>query len=114
MAHPAIHTVPPLPFTVIEVEALAARQALEFAMEIGVDWVILEGDSEFFINALESGCSFLAQFGHIANDVQYLASFFPALSVSHVRRHCNSHSLERRVVFSPYLLVWMEDHAPRN
>ena len=52
LAPPAIHTVPPLPFTVIEVEALAARQALEFAMEIGVDRVILEGDSEFLINAL--------------------------------------------------------------
>ena len=68
-------------------------------MEIGVDLVILEGDSEFLINALESGCGSLAQFGHNANDVQY---------------HCNSvaHSLVRQVVFSLYLLVWMEDVPP--
>ena len=27
--------------------------------------------------------------GHIAKDVQYLASFFPAFSFSHVHKHCS-------------------------
>lgn len=35
----------PLPFTVIEVEALAAQRAVEFVAEIGLDRVIVEGDS---------------------------------------------------------------------
>ena len=35
----------PLPFTIIEVEALAARRALELAMKTSFDQVILEGDS---------------------------------------------------------------------
>ena len=35
----------PLPFTAIEVEALAARRALELAMETSFDQVILDGDS---------------------------------------------------------------------
>ena len=35
----------PLPFTTIEVEALATRRALELAMETSFDQVILEGDS---------------------------------------------------------------------
>lgn len=34
-----------LPYSVIEVETLAARRALELAVEIGIDRVILEGDS---------------------------------------------------------------------
>ena len=38
-----------LPSTVLEVKTMAARRALEFAMEIGVHKVILEGDCEIFI-----------------------------------------------------------------
>uniref|UniRef100_A0A7N2N238 Allene oxide synthase n=1 Tax=Quercus lobata TaxID=97700 RepID=A0A7N2N238_QUELO len=42
--------IPP-PYTIIEVEALTARRALEFAMEIGIDQDILEGDSKILIKA---------------------------------------------------------------
>ena len=38
-----------LPSTVLEVKTMAARRALEFAMEIGVHKVILEGDCEILI-----------------------------------------------------------------
>ena len=38
-----------LPYSVIEVETLAARRALELAVEIGIDRVILEGDSAVLI-----------------------------------------------------------------
>lgn len=92
---------------------MAARQALEFAIEIGVDRVILEGDSEFLINALRVAAVPL----HNLVILRMMWSTLPPFSQlfnSHVRRHCNSHSLARRVVFSPYLLVWMEDYAPRN
>lgn len=92
---------------------MAARQALEFAMEIGVDRVILEGDSEFLINALRVAAVPL----HNLVILRMMWSTLPPFSQlfnSHVCRHCNSHSLARRVVFSPYLLVWMEDYAPRN
>ena len=59
----------PLPFTVIEVEALAARRAVEFAAELDLDWIVLEGDSEILINTLQHGCRSLAQFGHLAADL---------------------------------------------
>ena len=36
----------PLPTTVAQVEALAARRAVEFALEIGITNVVIEGDSE--------------------------------------------------------------------
>ena len=84
---------------------MAARQALEFAMEIGVDWVILEGDSEFLINALRVAAVPL----HNLVILRMMWSTLPPFS-----QLFNSHSLARRVVFSPYLLVWMEDYAPRN
>ena len=50
-------------------EALTTRRALEFAMEIGIDQDILEGDSKILKKALESDSSSLAKFGHIAKDV---------------------------------------------
>ena len=54
----------PLPFIVIEVEALAARRAVKFAAELGLDQIVLEGDSKILINTLQHGCRSLAQFGH--------------------------------------------------
>ena len=42
----------PLPFTVIEVEALAARRAVKFAAELGLDRTVLVGDSEILVNTL--------------------------------------------------------------
>lgn len=59
----------PLPFTAIEVEALAVRRALELAMEIGFNWVVLEGDSQIFINALKADSCSPSHFGHIAKDI---------------------------------------------
>lgn len=46
-----------LPFTAIEVEAIAARRALKLALETGFDRVILEGDSQILITALETSPS---------------------------------------------------------
>lgn len=59
----------PLPFTVVELEALAGRRVVEFAVEHGSNWIILEKDFLILINTLRSGCRSLAQFGHIAIDV---------------------------------------------
>ena len=42
----------PLPFTVVKVEALVGRRAVEFAVELGLDRIILERDSLILINTL--------------------------------------------------------------
>lgn len=81
----------PLPFTVIEVEALAARKAVKFAAELGLDRIVLEGDSEILVNTLEHGCRSLAQFGHLAADLQHIASqSFTDYRFSRVLRLCNT------------------------
>ncbi|XP_075670401.1 uncharacterized protein LOC142640202 [Castanea sativa] len=101
----------PLPLTVIEVEALVARRALILVQEISFTRVVLEGDSQTLITALKTGSHTLAHFGHIAQDIRYLASSFSDVSYTHVRRQCNTvaHSLARRAILSPFLQVWMED-----
>ena len=103
-----------LPYSVIEVETLAARRALELAVEIGIDRVILEGDSAVLMQNLKTSTSSLVQFSHIANDILFLASYFTDLNFSHVSRLCNkvAYSLARRVPLSSPLSVWMEDIPP--
>ncbi|XP_030963888.1 uncharacterized protein LOC115985057 [Quercus lobata] len=104
----------PLPGTVVEVEALAARKALELALDCGLDRVILEGDCEILMKTLQTTSKSLAQFGKIAEDIRVYASMFQDISFSHVRRNCNSvaHSLARRAILSPHFLVWMENVPP--
>ena len=104
----------PLPGTVVEVEALATRKALELALDCGLDRVILEGDCEILMKTLQTASKSLAQFGKIAEDIRVYASMFQDISFSHVLRNCNSvaHSLVRRAILSPHFLVWMEDVPP--
>ena len=47
----------PLPQLVADVEALACRQAVQFAAEIGLSRVVFEGDSVVTINALNKATS---------------------------------------------------------
>ena len=104
----------PLPNIAIEVEALAARHAMELALEIGLNKGVLEGDSQILMNALTTKSHSLSQFGHIVNDIWYLASYFSFVSYSHVRRYCNTvaHSLARQAIFSHFLQVSMDDVLP--
>ena len=101
----------PLPSTTIEVEALAAQQAMELALEIGLNKGVLEGDSLILMNALKTNSHSLAQFGHIIKDIQFLTSQFSIISFSHVKRHCNTiaHSIARRALSFSSLQVWRED-----
>ena len=66
----------PLPASVIEVEALAARRAMEFALELGFDDVILEGDSEVLVKTLKDGRNTLAHYGSLTADILFLTSHF--------------------------------------
>ena len=59
----------PLPNIAIEVEALAARHAMELALETGLNKGVLECDSLILMNALKSNSHSLSQFGHIVNDI---------------------------------------------
>ena len=98
----------PLPTSVIEVEALAAIRALEFALELGFDDITLEGDSELLIKNLTNGGSKLTHHENIAADILFLLSHFPKANIS-VRRHCNrlAHS-----IIPPSMSVWMEEVPP--
>ena len=51
--------------TVEEVEAIACRKAVSFAINLGLENVVFEGDSETINKALNSDSTCLGSFGHI-------------------------------------------------
>lgn len=58
----------PLPHIVDVVEALACRRAVSFSKELRIKSVIVEGDSEKVIKAINMDPPCLAPFGHIIKD----------------------------------------------
>nr|POE44703.1 hypothetical protein CFP56_75918 [Quercus suber] len=57
-----------LPPSDVDVEALACKRDVSFAIEIGLQEAVSERDSEMIINSLNSDCSSLAHFGHPVED----------------------------------------------
>ena len=93
----------PLPNTVAQVEALAARRAAEFALEIGINQVIIEGDYEVIYKDLVNPGPSLALHGHLIFDVLQLANVFSHVSFTHICRIGNNvaHGLARRAISTP-------------
>lgn len=52
-----------LPQTAVELEAIAARRALDFSLELGFTKAILEGESQTVMTALQDDSPFHASFG---------------------------------------------------
>ena len=66
------------------------------------------------VTALQNNSYSLSHFGHLVQDIQYLASCLSEIHYSHVRRHCNTiaHALARRANSVSHYQVWMEDVPP--
>ena len=100
--------------TIAQVEALAARRAMEFALEMGIIQAIVEGDSEIIFKDLINFEPSLGLHSHLIEDIKLLASHFSCINFSHVRCQGNVvHTLARRAMLSLILLVWMEN-VPRD
>lgn len=105
-----------LPATVIEVEVLAARRALELSLELGFDNVILIaiGDSKVQFKALKHGSNSLAHYGHLLRDILFISSHFSVVDFSFVRQLGNkvAHPLVGKANSVTHMAVWMEDVPP--
>ena len=65
---------------------MAARKAAEFALEVGFNKVVLEGDSEIVYKDLKNNGPLLALHGHPIQDVKALIPLFSSICFSHVGR----------------------------
>ena len=107
----ALTQISPLPISVEMVEVLAARRALYFARELGFDHIVLEGDSEIAIQAMNSSSYSTTCFGHILSDIKALSPHFRELVFRHTCRQGNkvAHSLARAACNFPPLYTWIEE-----
>ena len=87
----------PHDYTIAEVEALAAVTALQFARELDILEVVLEGDSEIIITTLTDEHYPLTTYDLILQDANLLFMSFTQLRYSHVRKEGNmvTHNLAR-------------------
>ena len=80
-----------------EAEVLACRRAVEFAMECGFLEIVVEGDNQMVMSALQLKKRLSSAVGHILQDVLCLLSAFRWSQVHCIRRSANTtaHALAR-------------------
>ena len=85
-----------LPYSAVDVEALACRRAVIFAQELGITEV--EGDSAMVIDFINSKGYCMVICGHIIEDSRLAAIDFGFISFSHVKRSGNyvAHHLAKK------------------
>ena len=103
----------PIPFrqSVAELEGLACQRAVQFALEIGLNQVVLEGDSVTVIEALKNGSGQFASYGNVLDDIRSQLAGFQYVEFSYSSRVCNSvaDALAKKAKSSVGLQVWLED-----
>ena len=101
-------------YKLVEIKAMAETRAIEFAAEVGVDRIVIEGDSSVVTEALRFNNARLASYGLLVEDAKLLEKSFSELSYSHTKRKGNkvAHGLARLVLNLSDTIVWMEDIPP--
>ena len=103
-----------LPTTVMEVEILACRRAVTFAIEVGIQDITFEGDSLTVIRAINSGNASEAPYGNLLEDIIVSVSNFSTVFFEHVKRTRNrvADALAKKAKFGDVFQAWMEDLPP--
>ena len=72
--------------SVVVLEALVARRAVRFAVELGLSSSIIEGDSEGVYRALQNSDWHHSSIGEIVKDIVSIAGSSRTFSFSHTKR----------------------------
>ena len=107
---PALSKRITLPPTVEALEALACRKVVSFAIDLDLQDIVFEGDSEVIFKHLSSDQPSMAAFGHIVEDAS-LAATLRSFSFSHIKRKGNmvADKLAKlaKLLYEPK--IWLED-----
>nr|XP_023887877.1 uncharacterized protein LOC112000001 [Quercus suber] len=100
-----------LPPTMVALEALACRRSILFAIELGLQDVVFEGDSEVIFKLLTAEQPCMSAFGHIIEDSRSLAARLRLASFTHTKRQGNNVANKpaklAKNLYEPQ--VWLED-----
>ena len=100
-----------LPPTPAIIEALAARAAVHLALELKLDQVSFEGDSDIIIKALQSSEANFTSYGHIIEETEDKSKFFQSYSFQHTRRSANTvaHVLAQKSFSFDSHFLWLSN-----
>uniref|UniRef100_A0A2N9GYK3 Reverse transcriptase domain-containing protein n=1 Tax=Fagus sylvatica TaxID=28930 RepID=A0A2N9GYK3_FAGSY len=102
------------PQSVENIEAWAAKRAVQFVSEIGLKEAEFEGDSKTIVAALNDPHHCPTHYGLLIADAKSLAHALDSYCFTHVKRQGNglAHALARMAKHTDILEVWMEDVPP--
>ncbi|XP_028125408.1 uncharacterized protein LOC114322333 [Camellia sinensis] len=72
------------------IEAFAALAAIQFALDLGLHHIIIEGDLLMIVRAFLSSLKSLASFGNFVEQAKSLLARFHSWDIQHVKREGNS------------------------
>ncbi|XP_065636438.1 uncharacterized protein LOC136070424 [Quercus suber] len=78
-----------LPLSITAVEVIAAKKALQFAIDLGLSSIVLEGDSKITIDGRRGEELSLAEYGHLLDEAKDIAKQFAEVEFNHVLRQAN-------------------------
>ncbi|KAK9989237.1 hypothetical protein SO802_029476 [Lithocarpus litseifolius] len=101
----------PLSQLVAELEALACRRAVQFALEIGLRRVTFEGDLVTVINAIVRRSPEFLPYENVIDDIRFQTLDFQFSDFCHVKRNCNivADTLAKKPKHCTRLQVWLKD-----
>ncbi|XP_075654110.1 uncharacterized protein LOC142624427 [Castanea sativa] len=101
--------------SVVELEALACRRAVQFAMELGLQDVVFEGDSLQVIQAISQEHSDHLTYGHIIQDIRNQVAAVSSSNFIFNTRHCNvvADALAKKAKNLRETRVWI-DSLPKD
>ena len=98
----------------IQAEFVGALMAAEFSRDLGLQDLILEGDSISIVNVLRSSVPNWSPFGQIIEDACGILFSRRSWDVMHVKREANmvAHFLAKNAILTSQEEVWMEGCPP--
>jgi ribonuclease HI len=92
-------------------EAIAALHAAEFSRDLGLQMIILEGDSLQVVNAIQDTGPNWSRYGHIVADIRTVLQGFQGWQICHTKRATNyaAHGLAKEAILNVIDRVWMEE-----
>ncbi|XP_040987666.1 uncharacterized protein LOC121235384 [Juglans microcarpa x Juglans regia] len=95
-------------------EAVAARRASSFCAELGLQHIILEGDSLSVVKAIQHKEDSWSDTGLVIRDIKVMLSKFLSWSVLHVHREVNviAHHLAKFALSCQDDCILIEDYPP--
>ena len=84
------------------------QRALTFARELNISDLVSEGDAEIIIKSLLARDVSHPEYGHVIQDVLFIASGFRVCNFTHVKRYSVAHFLAKHAKLGNELQVWFE------